>query len=216
VEAKEINLDVVDASGNKISSRAVRADVFAAEVLPTLLHQVVRWQRAKRRAGTHSVQTRAEMTGGGKKPWKQKGTGSARAGSNTSPLWVGGGVAHGPKVRKYEFRLNKEERRKALRSALSARCSEGRITVLDSFKLSAVKTAEAAKVLKALGIIAGKRTLVVIPENDETLVKSLRNIAGVKVLTTAGVNVYDVMIARRMIVLDAALDRIQDRLSSGS
>ena len=207
-----ISIDVVDASGKKIRSRALDGAVFDVETAPTLLHQVVRWQRNRWRAGTHSVQTRAEMKGGGRKPWKQKGTGAARAGSNTSPLWVGGGIAHGPKVRSYEFRMNKEERRKALCSALSARCKEGRLAVVDSFGLSAIKTKDAQRILDQLGVERGKRCLVVLDSSDEVVWKSFRNITGATIVDVAGVNVYDVVTARHVVVLDAALEKLQVRL----
>lgn len=211
MEAASLTLDVVNSSGKKVGSREVSASVFARKENPSLLHQVVRWQRAKRRAGTHKVKTRDEVSGGGIKPWKQKGTGRARAGSNTSPLWVRGGTAHGPKVRSYEFRMNRQERRAALSSVLSLRQNEGRLIVLKGFDLSEVKTKSAQAVLTSLGIPARTKTVVVVSEQDETSSKSLRNIDGVTVLKPAGLNVYDVLKAQYLVVVEEALPIIEAR-----
>lgn len=173
------------------------------------MHQVVRWQRAKKRAGTHSVQTRAEMTGGGKKPWKQKGTGNARAGSNTSPLWVGGGIAHGPKPRSYEFRLNKKERAKALRTALEVRRTEGKLYVMKTLNLSGFKTKEAIAALTKISIPTGEKTLLVIPAADLKVEKSFANIEGVKVVRLTGLNVYDVVSCKHVVMTEEALKQFQ-------
>lgn len=174
-----------------------------------LLHQVVRWQRAKKRAGTHSTQTRAEMTGGGKKPWKQKGTGNARAGSNTSPLWVGGGIAHGPKPRSYEFSMNKKERSKALRLALESRRTEGKLYVMKGLKLSGFKTKEALKALAGINIPSREKTLLVIEAADLTVEKSFGNIEGVKVVRLTGLNVYDVVTSKHVVMTEEALKAFQ-------
>ena len=174
-----------------------------------LMHQVVRWQRAKKRAGTHSVQTRAEMTGGGKKPWKQKGTGNARAGSNTSPLWVGGGIAHGPKPRSYEFRLNKKERAKALRTALEVRRTEGKLYVMKSLSLSGYKTKDAVEALKKLSVPSRESTLLVIPAADLKVEKSFANIEGMKVVRLSGLNVYDVVSCKHVVMTEEALKQFQ-------
>ncbi|MCB0344771.1 MAG: 50S ribosomal protein L4 [Bdellovibrionales bacterium] len=211
--AENIELEVVDASGKKVGSRKVPASIFAAQINEHLLHQVVRWQRAKARAGTHKSKTRAEVRGGGAKPWRQKGTGRARAGSSTSPVWVGGGTAHGPRPRSYEFRLNKTERKKALCCALSARVNEGKLSVLQDFGLSEIKTKQAKQVLNALGI-DGEKVVVIIPDGDETSAKSLRNIARTVVHQPAGLNVYDVINAQSVVIVDAALPSIQTRLES--
>lgn len=176
-----------------------------------LLHQVVRWQRAKKRAGTHSTQTRAEMTGGGKKPWKQKGTGNARAGSNTSPLWVGGGIAHGPKPRDYEFRMNKKERAKALRTVIAVRKSEGKLFVTSDLSMSAFKTKEALKTLKSLSVPAGEKTLVVIAEPNLKVEKSFGNIAGLKVVRLSGLNVYDIVNAKNVVMSQEAATAFEKR-----
>ncbi len=206
-------LPLFDAAGKSLGSLPVSANTFGRRVGQHLLHQVVRWQRAKKRAGTHSTKTRAEMSGGGTKPWKQKGTGRARAGSNTSSIWVGGGIAHGPKPRDYDFRMNKQERRLALVGAISARRAEGKLLVVKSFDLKAIKTKDAAAVLTALGVELGRRVLVVLPPNCETEAKSLRNIERVSITTPAGLNVYDVLVNKYLVVVEGALADIETRLS---
>lgn len=208
-----VELSVVDASGKSVGKKSVSSEFAAEKITISLLHQVVRWQRAKRRAGTHSVKTRAEVAGGGVKPWKQKGTGRARAGSNTSPLWVGGGVAHGPKPRSYEFRLNKKEKRAALSCAVSQRRLEGRLIVVDSFGLSGIKTKAAKAVLSAVGVKNGAKTLVVVPSDDMVLEKSLRNLANVKVIQAGGLNVYDVLHSEFLVFVGEAVTSVDERLN---
>lgn len=211
--AETIQIEVRNAAGKGVSKRALSAAVFGAPVKKSVVHQVVRWQRAKKRAGTHATKTRATMSGGGVKPWKQKGTGRARAGSIRSPLWVGGGIAHGPKPRKYDFSLNKKQRRLALAGALSARQAEDRLLLLENFGLSEIKTKDAATVLSRLGIGKGEKTLVVFNEADTTAERSLRNIAGVKVALVAGLNVYDVTGAKFVVLVGSAVDGVEARLS---
>ena len=210
---QKIQLPVVDAAGKEVGTREVSAAIFGVRPNLSLLHQVVRWQRAKKRAGTHAVQTRAEMTGGGAKPWKQKGTGRARAGSNTSPVWVGGGIAHGPKPRSYEFQLNSKERKAALCGALSARAVEGGVILLNDFALNAPKTKDADKILRAIGVKKGAKAVVVLDPADESSQKSLRNIEKVTVLKPAGLNVYDLINAHFVIFTTKGLDQVEARLS---
>ena len=145
-----VELNVVDKAGKKVSSRQVDSGLVGKQVKTAVLHQTVRWQRSKKRAGTHSTLTRAQVSGGGVKPWKQKGTGRARAGSNTSPLWVGGGIAHGPKPRSYEFRMNKKERRAALCGAISTRQSESRLFIVDAMNFEQAKTKQAVELINRL------------------------------------------------------------------
>ena len=207
-----IELQIVNSSGNNVGKKQVASFVFNESVPASLLHQVVRWQRACWRAGTHSVKTRAEMKGGGAKPWKQKGTGRARAGSNTSPLWVGGGVAHGPKPRKYDFKINKRDRKKAIAGALTSRKNEERLIVLDNFGLSEVKTKKALDVLKSIGL-DNKKVLVVLPEYDEAVFKSLRNVPGVKVIDAKAINVYDILSHEYLLVIADAFAGIESKIS---
>jgi len=200
-----------DAKGKEIGKKTVSADIFGAKAPKHLFHSVVRWQRAKKRSGTHSTQTRAEMTGGGKKPWRQKGTGNARAGSNTSSIWVGGGIAHGPKPRDYEYRLNKQERRIALIGAISNRQAEGRLFVLNGFGLTEPSTKAARKVLDSLKIGPADRTLVILPEDDTISVKSLRNLVGVTTMPASGLNVYDILNSKYVVIVEEALAQVEKR-----
>lgn len=217
-ELNKLELNVLDSAGKKVGSKGVEAAVFAADIKKHLLHQVVRWQRAKKRAGTHSTLTRAQMSGGGRKPWKQKGTGNARAGSNTSAIWVGGGIAHGPKPRDYEFSLNKKERSLALAGALSARNQEGMLLVVSDAAFSQDKTKETVKVLKALGITKGKakavKVLVVVTKEDKKSLLSLRNIAGVTVISPSGLNVYDIMSNKYLVISENSLPHVEKRFST--
>ena len=210
---ENIELQVVNTAGSTVGTKSIDAKVFDDSAPKSLLHQVVRWQRASWRSGTHKVQTRAEMAGGGKKPWKQKGTGNARSGSNTSPLWVGGGIAHGPKPRSYDFRMNKKERKLALAGAIAARKNEGKLIVLNEFSLSEVKTKTAKQILDAVGLKNAKSVLVVLPTYSENIVKSLRNIEGVKVVDPLGLNVYDIVAHQYMLVVADAFQGIEARLS---
>ena len=207
-------LKLFDFKGKEVGTKAVSENIFACEISEGLLHQVVRWQRAKRRAGTHSTKTRAQMSGGGRKPWRQKGLGRARSGSNTSSIWVGGGIAHGPKPRSYEFSINKKERKRALCSAISSRNLEGRCLALTEFGLNEIKTQKAVKVLEALGIKDGERAVIVATDDDTHVAKSLGNVSGVTTLPVAGLNVYDILNAKYLIVTEKALDGIEQRLSA--
>lgn len=164
---------------------------FGIEPNGAVLHQVVTAQLAARRAGTHSTKTRAEVRGGGAKPWKQKGTGRARAGSSRSPIWVGGGVAHGPKPRSYAQRTNKKMIKLALRSALSDRCAEGNVVVVDEWGFTEPSTKAAKKALSALGIDG--KVLVVVSRTDANAVLSFRNLTNVYVLASDQLNAHDVL-----------------------
>lgn len=209
-----VELQVLDAKGKKVGTVAASEAVVAEAKRTDLLHEIVRWQRNKRRAGTHTVLTRAEARGGGAKPWKQKGTGRARAGSNTSPLWVGGGIAHGPKQRDYTFSTNRKMRRKALCAALSARVGEQKCLVVRDFGLTQIKTKEAATVLASLGITRGTRALVVLPADAEAAALSLRNIPGITVVSAEGLNVYDVLKAEYLLFSEPAFLSVHERLTS--
>ena len=205
-----VELEEKDAAGKGVGKKAVPANVFGIDREDGLFHQVVRWQRAKKRAGTHAVKTRSEVAGGGTKPWRQKGTGRARAGSNSSPVWIGGGVAHGPKPRSYEFKLNRKQRKKALCSALSQRREAGALIVVDDFGLSEIKTKAAHEVLSAIGV--EKYSKAVVVTEDEKVSLSLRNIDGVSVLESEGLNVYDVLNSEYIVVVGKSLDSILERL----
>lgn len=211
------NARVIDATGKEKGSVALTPAVFQAQIKAELVHGTVRWQRAKKRAGTHDVLTRSEMKGGGKKPFKQKGTGNARAGSIISPLWVGGAVVHGPTPRSYEFRLSKKMRKGALQAALSAKAAEGAVVVAESMSQATGKTKDAVTMLKNAGVY-GTKVLVVVPneqsEEKAKFVLGLRNIKGVTVVPVAGVNVYDVVNSAQVVCVQAAMAALEARASS--
>ena len=186
------------------------SEIFEAPVKKHLLHEVVNWQLAKRRAGTSSTKTRAEVRGGGAKPWKQKHTGRARAGSRRSPIWRKGGVVFGPKPKDWSYSIPKKVRKGALVSALSSRFGEGAIVVLDSFELPEIKTRQVAKFMKDFEF---SQALVVVSSDNENLHKSARNIPDVKVLRDDGLNVYDLLRHKNIVMVRDSVEKIQERLS---
>ncbi len=183
--------------------------VFNLEVKEYLLHDVVRMQRAARRAGTASTKTRVEVKGGGAKPWRQKGTGRARSGSRTSPVWRGGGVSFGPKPRDYSFKLNKKVKKQAVAMAMSARLQEENLIVLDDFAMEQVKTKDFVGIMKALDVENG---LIVIDESAENLKLSSRNVQGFKVLPSEGVNVYDILLHKKLVLVKPVIETLEKRL----
>ena len=204
-------IDVVNQKGEKVDSVELDETIFNSEIRENLVQNVVVWQLAKRRAGTASTKTRSEVRGGGKKPWRQKGTGRARAGTNRSPIWTGGGTIFGPKPRSYEFSLNKKARKAALRSVLTAKLKDNHLTVVDKIELEAPKTKLFFETMKALGLENGK-TLFVVPEKDELLSRSSRNLYHVLVLPTEGINVYDLLRFEKLVLLQGAIPTIHERL----
>jgi large subunit ribosomal protein L4 len=212
IDGAKIEYPVLSADGKKAGTVTLDPTVFGVKTKKNLVHQVVRWQRAKKRAGTHSTQTRAEMSGGGKKPWKQKGTGNARAGSNTSPLWVGGGIAHGPKPRSYEFRMNRKEKAIALAGVLSERCKTEKLYILESFGLNKFNTKAANTVLKNIGVGANENTMVVLATDDVFSIRSLRNIDRVEIFEPMGVNLFSVLKAKNLVVSKAVLADLETRI----
>lgn len=199
-------VDVLDQGGNKVGETDLDPAVFEAEINVPVMHQVVVAGAAAQRAGTHSTKTRAEVRGGGKKPWRQKGTGRARHGSIRSPLWVGGGIAHGPKPRDHSMRVNKKMKRLALRSALSDRAREGRIKVLDGLTLEEPKTASAVEILESLEVDG--RVLVVLAGPDEVVEKSFRNLPYVRVIYPGGLSTYETLSADWLIITRDALEGV--------
>ncbi|NPB05482.1 MAG: 50S ribosomal protein L4 [Aquificae bacterium] len=190
----------------------LREDIFNVPVKKHVLWEVVKWQLAKRRAGTHSTKTRGEVAYSGRKILPQKGTGNARHGDRGANIFVGGGVAHGPKPRDYSYHLNKKVRKKALKMALSDRARAGAVTVVADFTFDQPKTKKAVEFLKQLGL-ADKKVLVVIPEKDEVVQKSFRNLPKVVVLPAEGLNVYDVLWANHLVITEGALKKIEERLA---
>ena len=203
-------LDVYSAKRDKVGELAVKDEVFAAESKPHLLHEVVVWQLACRRSGNASTKTRAEVRGGGKKPWRQKGTGRARAGTRRSPLWRGGGTTFGPKPRDYSYNPPKKVRKGALKVALSDKLREDNLLVIRDFELAEIKTKDFVKVLDNFET---KSALVVISDSDQVMEKSSANIPHVKVLRAEGLNVYDIMRHERVILLENAVSPIEEALS---
>jgi large subunit ribosomal protein L4 len=206
-----VKLDVVSAGGKKAGSVELDASVFEAPVRPHLFHAEVRRQLARRRSGTHSTKNRAGVSGGGIKPWKQKGTGRARQGTIRAPQWSGGGVVFGPVPRSYEHALPKKVRRAALCSALSHQAAEGNIKVVDELKFTEYKTKQVAKLLHDLSL-EDAPVLIVTAGEERFLERSARNLPGVSVLRVAGLNVYDVLRHRRLLLTRAAVDAIGERL----
>lgn len=196
-------IEIKDASGKKAGSADLAATVFGIEPNMTVMHTVVRSQRAAWRQGTSNTLTRGQVRGGGKKPWRQKGTGRARQGSIRSPQWTHGGIALGPKPRDYSYRLNKKVKRLALLSALSSKAQSGDIIVIDELKAAEYKTKTVVNMLTAIG--ADKKALIVTPAVDAKLVKSAANIPGVKTATADSINTYEVLNGGKFVIsVDAA------------
>jgi large subunit ribosomal protein L4 len=202
-------IDVYNQKREKVSELSLSDDIFAAPVRQDLIHAVVRYQLAKARQGTHKAKGRAEVRGGGKKPFKQKGTGRARQGTTRAPQWRGGGVVHGPQPRSYAFKLNKKVRRAALRGALSQRFANGELTVLDDLTLPEIKTRQVAELLKTFGL---KDALVVLPERNDNVQISARNLPNVTTLLVEGVNVRDVLRRGHLVMTRAAVEALAHRL----
>lgn len=202
--------DVLNTRAEKIGEVNLDDALFNVEVNPGILHEVVCLQRAGWRSGNASTKCRGEVSGGGAKPWRQKGTGRARAGSRTSPVWRGGGTVFGPKPRNYAYTMPKKVRRLALRMALSARQQEGNLLILDKFDLTEIKTKEFVKVLTTLQV---EDCLIVVDAMERNLDLSSRNVVGVKVLPVAGLNVYDILKHSKLMLLQGSLEGIERRLS---
>uniref|UniRef100_I2Q633 Large ribosomal subunit protein uL4 n=1 Tax=Desulfovibrio sp. U5L TaxID=596152 RepID=I2Q633_9BACT len=206
------NIKLYDQGNQEIGTVELDPEVFEVEVQPELLHLVVRAQLAAKRAGTHSVKTRAFVSGGGKKPWRQKGTGRARAGSTRSPLWRGGAVVHGPEPRDYTFKVNRKVRQLALRMALSAKLGDASLVLVDSLAVPEVKTKLMVKVTSDFGL---KKALIVLPASDNNLELSARNIPGIKVVREDMLNVYDILRHDHLVMVKDAALKVQERLGHG-
>ncbi len=202
------NIKVVNKAGEQVSELTLNDEIFAIEPNTSAMHIAVVNYLANQRQGTQSTLTRSEVSGGGRKPWRQKGTGRARQGSTRSPQWYHGGIALGPKPRSYKYTINKKVRRLAMKSALSAKLAAEEIIVLDSFALDAIKTKDVAGTLAAIG--AGKKALIVLDEKNDVIYKSARNIAGVKVATVNTLNVYDMLNCNSIVVLKDAVSKIEE------
>ena len=186
--------------------------IFAEPLREHLLYEVVKMQLANRRAGTAATKTKGKVRGGGRKPWRQKGTGRARAGSIRSPLWVGGGTIFGPQPRSYSYRLPRQARQIALRSALSLKRQEGRLLVVDKLEVPEIKTKRVVELLRQLAV--EESVLIVIPDKDERIEQAARNLPQVKVLRVQGLNVYDLLRYRYLLLTQGAVDRLAERLAA--
>ena len=231
------NMKVMDMTGKEVGEITLSDVIFGAKINTAILHAAVRAYLMNQRQGTQSTLTRTEVSGGGKKPWRQKGTGRARQGSTRAPQWTHGGVALGPKPRDYRLALNKKQKRVALFSALSAKVAAGELIVVDEIKLDAFKTAEMVKMLKALGcekevtknykvttvngdeVVREKKTrtaivpekaLVVLPAVDKFVVKSCANIPGVETTLYSTINVYEVLKAEKVVMTRAAIEKLEE------
>lgn len=202
------NLKVVDMTGKEVGDISLSDAVFGIEVNASVLHTAVKAYLANQRQGTQSTLTRTEVSGGGKKPWRQKGTGHARQGSTRSPQWTHGGVALGPKPREYRITINKKVKRLAMKSALSSKVAGGEMIVVSEIKNAEYKTKTMAAMLKALG--SEKKALVVLPAPDAATVKSMTNIPGVKIAYVNTLNVYDILNCDKFIVAKEAAEKIQE------
>ena len=201
-------IKVLNMAGAEVGSVELNDAIFGIEPNTVVVHEVVKNHLANCRQGTQSALTRAEVSGGGKKPWRQKGTGHARQGSTRAPQWTHGGIVFAPKPRDYSYVLNKKVKRLALKSVLSARAAEGKLIVIDSIKMDAIKTADFRKFLNAVNV--DSKAVVVTPVVDETIVKSARNIPGVLTTPATNLNVYDIINAQYLVVDQAALATIEE------
>ncbi len=206
------SVTVVSAQGKKVTERELASEVFDAKVSVPLMHQVVVAGAAAVRRGTHKAKTRGDVSGGGKKPWRQKGTGRARQGSTRAPQWTGGGVVHGPQPRDHSMRVNKKMKRGALRSALTDAVRSDKLVVLDDLSFDAPKTKQAVDLLNALDVATGKILVVVpSPTKDGSVEKSFRNIAGVRVSYAGALGVYEVLAADTIVVTSSTLDVLEGK-----
>ena len=201
-------IDVYDINGKKVKELELNEAVFGIEPNEAVVHSVLVNFLANQRQGTQSTKTRSEVSGGGRKPWRQKGTGRARQGSIRAPHWVGGGIALGPKPRSYSYKLNKKERRLAIKSCLSSKVIENELTVIDKFEFNEIKTKEVAKMLNNLKL-EGK-TLILLPEKNEIIQKSARNIKGVKTLSVNTINAYDLVKYKNLVVTLDTVKRLEE------
>ena len=201
------NVKVFNMSGSEVGSIELNDSIFAVEVNTHVMHQAVVQYLANKRQGTQSALTGAEVRGGGRKPWRQKGTGRARQGSTRSPQWTGGGVVFAPKPRDYSFKLNKKVKRLALKSALTTKVNDGKFVVVDEINLPEMKTKEMVKVLNNLNV---NKSLVVLEDANEKAVVAARNIPTVKTASVSTINVYDILKYDSVVVTKAAVEKIEE------
>ena len=204
-------IEMKDASGKKVKDAELSAAVFEIEPNVHVMHEVVRSQRAARRQGTHDTLTRGQVRGGGKKPWRQKGTGRARQGTIRAPQWAGGGTVFGPHPRSYAFKVPAKVVKLAMRSALSAKLADGEIVVVDQLSFEKPSTKQAAEVLKSLGLEG--RVTIIVPDDDVNTFLSFRNLSKVRVIGVSELNTLDFIDNKALVLTDAALTRIEEVLA---
>ncbi len=201
-------VSVYDIKGNVVADTELNDEIWGIEPNVSVMHAMVVNYLANQRQGTQSTLTRTEVSGGGRKPWRQKGTGHARQGSTRAPQWTHGGIALGPKPRSYRYTINKKVRRLAMKSALSSKLAENSVVVLNSIDFESIKTKNVVEMLKALG--AEGKALIVMPASDEKVIKSARNIPGVKTTLVNTLNVYDILNCDKFIVVKDAVTKIEE------
>ncbi len=201
-------VDVLSIDGKKVKELELNENVFGIEPNENIVHSVIVNYLANQRQGTQNTKTRAEVSGGGRKPWRQKGTGRARQGSIRAPQWIKGGIALGPRPRSYSYKINKKEKRLAIKSILSSKVAEKELVVLDKLELKEIKTANMVKVLN--NVKAEGKTLILLPANNENVLKSSRNIEGVKTLTVDTINAYDLVKYNNLVVTEDTVKKLEE------
>ena len=201
-------VDVLSVDGKKVKELELNENVFGIEPNENIVHSAVVNYLANQRQGTQNTKTRAEVSGGGRKPWRQKGTGRARQGSIRAPQWIKGGIALGPRPRSYSYKMNKKEKRLAIKSILSSKVAEKELVVLDKLELKEIKTANMVKVLN--NVKAEGKTLILLPANNENVLKSSRNIEGVKTLTVDTINAYDLVKYNNLVVTEDTVKKLEE------
>ncbi|MDO5539638.1 MAG: 50S ribosomal protein L4 [Eubacteriales bacterium] len=201
------NVSVYNMEGKEVGTMELNDAVFGVEIKEHLVHMAVVQQLANKRQGTQKAKTRSEVSGGGKKPWRQKGTGHARQGSTRAPQWTGGGVVFAPVPRDYSFKMNKKEKQAALKSVLTSKVQENKLVVLDELKMDEIKTKTMVNVLNN---VKAEKALVVLNDNDQNVVLSARNIAGVETTLTNTINVYDILKHNTLVMTKAAVEAIEE------
>lgn len=202
-------ISVYDSKKQKIDEKELNDEIFGKESDPSLIHEVIVWQMAKKRSGTASTLRKDEVRGGGKKPWRQKGTGNARSGSNRSPVWRGGGSVFGPKPRDYSYVIPKKVKKLAVCMALSDKCKSEKLMIVRDFEINQIRTKDFVKFLSAFD---AKKSLVILDELDNNLILSSRNIPNVKVLPKEGLNTYDIIKYEHLFIKESAIPQIEERL----
>ena len=201
-------VDVLRVDGKKVKELELNENVFGIEPNENIVHSAIVNYLANQRQGTQNTKTRAEVSGGGRKPWRQKGTGRARQGSIRAPQWIKGGIALGPRPRSYSYKINKKEKRLAIKSILSSKVAEKELIVLDKLELKEIKTANMVKVLN--NVKAEGKTLILLPANNENVCKSSRNIEGVKTLTVDTINAYDLVKYNNLVVTEDTVKKLEE------